>query len=106
MEHRRETIAVLGSTGSIGRSTLEIAARLKNKYRITGLAAGSNVALLLKQTAEFKPEIVSLRTERDAAEFLRRHKGGRVRVTFGPEGAVEVAGRSGNDIVVSAITGI
>lgn len=106
MEYRRETIAILGSTGSIGRSTLEIAARLNDKYRVTGLAAGSNVTLLLKQTAEFKPEIVSLRTERDAAEFRRRYKGGRVRVTFGPEGAVEVAGRSGNDIVVSAITGI
>jgi len=106
MEHRLETIAVLGSTGSIGRSTLEIAARLKNRFRITGLAAGSNVSLLLKQTAEFKPEIVSLRTERDAAEFRRRHRGGKVRVTFGPEGAAEVAGRSGSDIVVSAITGI
>jgi 1-deoxy-D-xylulose-5-phosphate reductoisomerase len=106
IEHRRETIAVLGSTGSIGRSTLEIAARLKDRFRVTGLAAGSNVSLLLKQTAEFKPEIVSLRTERDAAEFRRRHKGRRVRVTFGPEGAAEVAGRPGNDIVVSAITGI
>jgi len=106
MEHRQETIAVLGSTGSIGRNTLEIAARLKDRYRITGLAAGSNVALLLKQAARFKPEIVSLRTERDAVEFRRRHKGAKVRVTFGSEGASEVAGRSGSDIVVSAITGI
>lgn len=106
MEDRQETIAVLGSTGSIGRNTLEIAAGFKDRYRVTGLAAGSNVALLLKQAARFKPEIVSLRRERDAAEFRRRHKGRRVRVTFGSEGASEVAGRSGSDIVVSAITGI
>jgi 1-deoxy-D-xylulose-5-phosphate reductoisomerase len=106
MEHRRENIAVLGSTGSIGRSTLEVAARLKERFRVVGLVAGANVALLLEQAAAFRPEIVSLGTERAAAEFRRRFGRKKVRVVFGPEGAAEVAGRPGNDIVVSAITGI
>ena len=106
MEDRRETLAVLGSTGSIGRSTLEVAARLGERFKVVGLAAGSNVSLLLEQVRAFGPEIVSLRTERDAAEFRRRHGRRKVRVVSGPEGAAEVAGRPGNDIVVSAITGI
>jgi len=106
MEDRRETLAILGSTGSIGRSTLEVAARLRERFRVVGLAAGSNVTLLLEQARVFGPEIVSLRTERDAAEFRRRYGRKKVRVVSGPEGAAEVAGRLGNDVVVSAITGI
>ncbi|HEX2695099.1 MAG TPA: 1-deoxy-D-xylulose-5-phosphate reductoisomerase [Acidobacteriota bacterium] len=106
MENRRERVAVLGSTGSIGRSTLEVAGRLRQLFKVVGLAAGSNVSLLLEQAVAFGPEIVSLRTERDAAEFRRRFGGRKVRVVSGPEGAAEVAGRPGNDIVVSAITGI
>ncbi len=106
MEERRARIAVLGSTGSIGRSTLEVAARLSRRFEIVGLAAGANVSLLLEQAEAFRPEIVSLSTERDAAEFRRRLGRKRVRVVSGPAGAVEVAGRPGNDIVVSAITGI
>jgi 1-deoxy-D-xylulose-5-phosphate reductoisomerase len=106
MEHRCENVAVLGSTGSIGRSTLEIAARLGERFRVVGLAAGANVSLLLEQAEAFRPEIVSLRTERAAAEFRRRFRRRKVQVVFGPEGAAEVAGRPGNDIVVSAITGI
>jgi 1-deoxy-D-xylulose-5-phosphate reductoisomerase len=106
MEERREKIAVLGSTGSIGRSTLEVAARLPRRFKVAGLAAGANVALLLEQAEAFGPEIVSLRTERDAAEFRRRFGRRKIRIVSGPEGAAEVAGRSGNDVVVSAITGI
>lgn len=106
MQHRRENVAVLGSTGSIGRSTLEVAARLGERFRVVGLSAGANVALLLEQAEAFRPEIVSLRTERDAAEFRRRFGRRKVRVVSGPEGVAEVAGRPGNDVVVSAITGI
>ena len=106
MEHRRENLAVLGSTGSIGRSTLEVAARLGERFKVVGLAAGANVALLLEQAEAFRPEIVSLGTERAAAEFRNRFGRKKVRVVFGSEGAAEVAGRPGNDVVVSAITGI
>jgi 1-deoxy-D-xylulose-5-phosphate reductoisomerase len=106
MKRRRENISVLGSTGSIGRSTLEIAAALGNRFRVIGLAAGSNVPLLVRQAEKFRPRVVSLKTRRDADAFKRRHRGGRVRITFGPEGAAEVARLEENDIVVSAITGI
>ncbi len=48
------TLVILGSTGSIGRSTLEVAGRLRERFRVIGLAAGSNVSLLLEQAASFR----------------------------------------------------
>ncbi len=52
-------MAVLGSTGSIGRQTLEVIRALPGRFRIIGLAAGKNLALLAEQVVEFKPELVS-----------------------------------------------
>ena len=101
-----KTLAVLGSTGSIGTNTLELADRLRDRFRVIGLAAGGNMPLLLEQAARFKPAIVSVRT-REAAEQLRRDlPDAALRVVYGPEGAEEVAGAEANDIVVSAITGV
>jgi 1-deoxy-D-xylulose-5-phosphate reductoisomerase len=99
-------IAVLGSTGSIGTNTLEVAARLRGRFTVVGLAAGTNSRLLLQQTRAFRPKIVSLKTKSEAAKFkegLGRHS---VRVVWGPEGAEEVARFKENELVVSAITGI
>jgi len=99
-------IAVLGSTGSIGTSTLDIVGRLGDEYVVTGLAAGSNVPLLLKQVRRFQPKIVSLKTEEEAARFKEGLGGLPVRVVFGPEGTEEVARFEENEVVVAAITGI
>lgn len=52
-------LAVLGSTGSIGRQTLDVVRALPERFRVVGLAAGANVDLLLEQIGEFKPEVVS-----------------------------------------------
>jgi 1-deoxy-D-xylulose-5-phosphate reductoisomerase len=99
-------IAVLGSTGSIGTSTLDIVGRLGDEYVVTGLAAGSNIPLLLKQVRRFQPKIVSLKTEEEAARFKEGLGGLTVGVVFGPEGAEEVARFEENEVVVAAITGI
>ena len=53
-------IAVLGSTGSIGRQTLEVVRQLKKKFQVVGLAAGSNIDLLTSQVREFQPRLVSI----------------------------------------------
>ena len=58
MTDAKKRLAVLGSTGSIGRQTLEIVRALPVKFKIVGLAGGSNIALLEKQVKEFKPEFV------------------------------------------------
>jgi 1-deoxy-D-xylulose-5-phosphate reductoisomerase len=99
-------IAVLGSTGSIGVNTLDLVEKLRGRFRVVGLAAGSNTPLLLQQTVRFRPKIVSLSTQEAAARFKKSLPDKSVRVVFGPEGAEEVASFKENDIVVSAITGI
>ncbi len=58
MTDAKKRLAVLGSTGSIGRQTLEIVRALPNRFDIVGLAGGSNIALLQEQVKEFKPEFV------------------------------------------------
>jgi 1-deoxy-D-xylulose-5-phosphate reductoisomerase len=99
-------ISILGSTGSIGTSTLDVIGRLGEEYEVNGLAAGRNIPVLLEQVRRFKPKIVSLRSEEEAARFGKELKGLPIRVVFGPAGAAEVARFEGNDIIVAAITGI
>ena len=53
-------IAILGSTGSIGRSTLNIVASYPDRFAVTSLAAGSNLELIYEQTLRWKPRLVSL----------------------------------------------
>ena len=101
-----ENIAILGSTGSIGCSSLEVIEKLSRRFRVVGLAAGRNTQLLEKQVEKFKPKIVSVQKKEEADEFKKKFKDSAVRVTFSQEGAEEVAGFAENDIVVSAITGI
>lgn len=99
-------VAILGSTGAIGRNTLDVIRHHRRHFRVTALAAGSNIRLLEEQIREFRPEIVSLERKEDA-EFIRnRFKRDSLRVTHGLDGAQEIGGNPGNDIVVSAITGI
>ena len=100
-------IAILGSTGSIGRSTLDVVDRLDGGFRVTALAAGSNLTLLAAQVEKYRPALVSVGGRGDA-EKIRRLCAAlrRTKVVHGPEGAVEVARADGVDIVVSAITGM
>jgi len=98
-------VSILGSTGSIGTSTLEVVSRLGRSFAVTGLAAGSNIALLSEQVERFRPRLVSVARREDALVLRRRFRGRGLRVAFGPEGAEEVASLPGNDIVVAAITG-
>ena len=98
-------VSILGSTGSIGTSTLDVVSRLGRSFAVAGLAAGSNIALLSEQVERFRPRLVSVARREDALVLRRRFRGRGLRVAFGPEGAEEVASLPGNDIVVAAITG-
>ena len=98
-------VSILGSTGSIGTSTLDVVSRLGRSFAVAGLAAGSNIALLSEQVERFRPRLVSVARREDALVLRRRFHGRGLRVAFGPEGAEEVASLAGNDIVVAAITG-
>lgn len=98
-------ISILGSTGSIGTQTLDIA-RLNQDVEIVALSAHKNIDLLEKQIREFKPQIVAIWEETDANSLSDRVKDLDVKVCFGMEGLIEVASISDADIVVTAVVGM
>jgi len=99
-------LAILGSTGSIGRSTLSVVAEHPGEFQVVGLAAGGNAALLARQVEDFRPALVSVK-DRETAAALKAllPREAAPRVLSGPEGAKEVAAASGADLVVSAMVG-
>ena len=97
-------LAVLGSTGSIGRNVLEIVRRHPGRFKILALAAGRNKELLRRQAEEFKPKIISLADERDINE-LKRSLSYKPKVCCGDDGLLEVAVCGGADLTVSALVG-
>jgi len=99
-------LAILGSTGSIGRSTLAVVAEHSREFTVAGLAAGRNVELLAGQIGQFRPALVSVQDE-EAASRLKTllPAGNRLEIMAGPKGAAAVATAAGADLVVSAMVG-
>jgi 1-deoxy-D-xylulose-5-phosphate reductoisomerase len=97
-------LGILGSTGSIGRSTLDIVESFPERFGVAVLAAGSNIELLEQQVERFGPECVAVGDE-DAGRELSRRLGSRARVVRGPDGLVEAATHDGIDLLVSALVG-
>ncbi|WP_455244189.1 1-deoxy-D-xylulose-5-phosphate reductoisomerase [Petrachloros mirabilis] len=100
-----KSIVILGSTGSIGTSTLDIVARFPDEFCVVGLTAGSNDEMLEQQIRQFKPRMVALSNESAAARLRTRCKGLSVQVLSGQAGLVAVASLSDAELVVSAIVG-
>lgn len=98
-------IAILGSTGSIGTQTLEVA-RTNQDLEITALAAGSNVKLLEEQIREFHPSLVAVWTEEKAKELKTMTADLDVRIVTGMDGLLEVAEQPESEILVTAIVGM
>ena len=102
-------IAVLGSTGSIGRSTLSVVESYPDRLKVVSLAAGKNVEAALEQAKRWRPRVVSLSSERDADQLRNQLKAaglGQIDVMHGPSGTVSVATHPDADFVVSAIVGV
>lgn len=97
-------ISILGSTGSIGRSTLAVVDAFSDELAVVGLAAGGNIDLLAQQIEKYRPETVSVRSPQDAMR-LRERVGGSVEIHFGTEGATAVASLPAADAVIAAIVG-
>lgn len=98
-------VAIIGSTGSIGTQTLEIA-RWNQDIKICALSAGRNIDLLEKQAREFRPEIVGLWDEKLADELKDRLKDMDIRVVSGMDGLIEIAEYKTSYILVTAIVGM
>ena len=97
--------AILGSTGSIGTQTLEIA-RTNRDIEVTALAAGSNIALLEEQIREFRPKLAAVWTEEKAAELRSRVSDLDVEILAGMDGLLAVAAQPDSEILVTAIVGM
>ena len=100
-----KNVAIIGSTGSIGTQTLEIA-RANDDLNIAALAAGKNVKLLEQQAREFRPEIVGIWSEKDAASLRQRLSDTDIRVVSGMDGLIEIAELESSDILVTGIVGM
>lgn len=104
---RRQRLAVLGSTGSVGTSTLEVVGLHPERFEVVGLSAYQRVDLLFEQCQRFKPEVVVLPTEGRATELraLLKQAGLRTQVLVGPQGLIELASAPGVDSVMASIVG-
>jgi 1-deoxy-D-xylulose-5-phosphate reductoisomerase len=100
-----KTIALLGSTGSIGLSTLALVREFPDRFRISGLAAGRNLTLLAKQIKEFSPKCVAIKAEEDVPRLRRLIGAKNVEILAGEAGASTVASAPEVDVVLAAIVG-
>lgn len=102
-------LAILGSTGSIGTSTLSIVESFPNRYSVVSLAAGSNIDAVFAQCVRWRPRVVSVATEELAVELHRKLKAEgsvSIEVVWGSSGATYAATLPEVDFVVSAIVGV
>src|SRR5437588_683314 len=102
-------IAILGSTGSIGRSTLSVVESFPDRFQVVTLAAGRNVELAFEQAQRWHPRLISVAAESHAANLRSRLKSvgiSDVEVTHGAAGNIQIATHPEVDFVVSAIVGV
>src|SRR5882762_1667850 len=103
-------LAILGSTGSIGRQCLSVVEGMPERFGVVGLAAGANLEELIGQIERHRPEVVSVGDAQKADELSRKlREKGIARfpeIHYGPEGMLAVGAHSKADIVVSAAVGV
>jgi 1-deoxy-D-xylulose-5-phosphate reductoisomerase len=102
-------IAILGSTGSIGRSTLSVAQSYPERFQIVTLAAGSNLDAAFEQAIRWRPRVISMASETDADALrarLKKNDLAGIEIVHGAAGTVRVATHPEVNFVVSAIVGV
>src|SRR5437588_4442432 len=99
-----KNVVLLGSTGSIGTSTIKVAEDLPDRIRLVGLAAGNNLELLLEQTRKHKPAAISISDPKNA-KIASDALGFSTEVFSGAEGLLKLATLPAADIVLIAIVG-
>ena len=98
-------ISILGSTGSIGRQSLDIISRL-DQVKVAALTAGTSVELMAQQCREFMPELAVMATQEAAQKLAQEIKDLPIRVNWGEEGLIEAATVEGCDCVITAVVGM
>ncbi len=102
-----KTVSVLGSTGSVGKNTLEVISNLPDKFNVYALSCNVNTSLLHDQIIKYKPRVAVITNYEKYNEFLEEHGNeiGITRILFGDEGLNEISSHDDVDIVVAAIVG-
>jgi len=98
-----KNVVLLGSTGSIGTSTLKVVEDLPDQLRLIGLAAGGNATLLAEQTQRHQPAVISIQSAGKVAELQAAFP--TTRVLTGDAGLIELATMPEADVVLIAIVG-
>ena len=101
----KRDIVLLGSTGSIGRSTLEVVAKHRERFNIRALAAHSNIELLAQQCREFLPDVVCIVDKTRAAQLETNLKDLSISVVAGENELVNFASLTGADLIINAVVG-
>jgi len=99
------TIALLGSTGSIGVSTLRLVREFPERFRVHGMVAGKNLKLLAQQVKAFRPKVVAIQHETDVPRLRKLLGKTKVDILHGEAGASAVASAAPVDVVLAAIVG-
>ena len=103
---KRDSVSILGSTGSIGKQTLSVIKEQKDKFKIESLAAGKNISLLLKQISEFKPTMVSVDSTKDQNLLKKNPLLKRIVVLSGEKGLRSIAKSKNIKSLVVATSGV
>jgi 1-deoxy-D-xylulose-5-phosphate reductoisomerase len=99
-----KNVVLLGSTGSIGTSTIKVAEDLPDHFRLVGLAAGKNSELLMEQTLKFQPEAIGIQDSKTAVD-MQEALGSNTQVYSGSDGLLKLATLESADVVLIAIVG-
>lgn len=98
-------LSILGSTGSIGRQTLEVVEQME-QIRVVALTAGTNVERMAAQCRKFRPELAAMATEEAARQLENELQGEKIRVLHGMDGLIAAAAYEKADTVVTAVVGM
>lgn len=98
-------ISILGSTGSIGTSALDVVAAHPEHFQIIGLTANENIDMLEQQIQTFQPRIVSVSTK-ELANTLRSRISTQTKVVYGEDGLIEVATHPNTNLVLTSVVGV
>ena len=98
-------VSILGSTGSIGRQSLDIISRLP-EIRVAALTAGTSVERMAEQCRAFRPELAVMATQEAAQALAAQIDDLPIRVSWGEEGLIEAAALEGVDCVITAVVGM
>ena len=102
-----KTVSILGSTGSVGKNTLEVISSLSDRFHVYAISCNQNTSLLHEQIIKYKPRVAVITNHEKYNEFLNEYGNeiNATRILFGDEGLNEISSHDDVDIVVAAIVG-